>query len=68
MLNSGSRRAGQPGLIGEHRETGHFDGAYLCFDGDTEITRCRGGELAETHHDDAIWAVMYFGQAREGSR
>ena len=43
-----------------------FDGAYLRFTGDIEILRYRGGELAETHKDDAIWELMYFGHAREG--
>ena len=43
-----------------------FDGAYLRFTGDIEISRYRGGELAETHKDDAIWELMYFGHAREG--
>ena len=42
----------------------HFDGAYLRFAGDLEIARYRGGELAETHQDDAIWELMYFGHAR----
>src|ERR1700730_12582543 len=43
----------------------HFDGAYLRFVGDLEISRYRGGELVETHRDDAIWELMYFGHARE---
>jgi hypothetical protein len=42
-----------------------FDGAYLRFAGDLEISRYRGGELAETHQDDAIWELMYFGHARD---
>ena len=42
----------------------HFDGAYLRFAGEVEIARYRGGELAETHKDDAIWELMYFGHAR----
>jgi hypothetical protein len=42
----------------------HFDGAYLRFAGELEIARYRGGELAETHKDDAIWELMYFGHAR----
>ena len=41
-----------------------FDGAYLRFAGDLEISRYRGGELAETYKDDAIWELMYFGHAR----
>jgi hypothetical protein len=42
----------------------HFDGAYLRFAGDVEISRYRGGELAESYKDDAIWELMYFGHAR----
>jgi hypothetical protein len=43
-----------------------FDGAYLRFTGDIEISRYHGGELAEAHKDDAIWELMYFGHACEG--
>jgi hypothetical protein len=42
-----------------------FDGAYLRFAGDLQIARYRGGELAETHNDQAIWELMYFGHARD---
>jgi len=42
----------------------HFDGAYLRFVGDTEISQYRGGDLVDTHKDDAIWELMYFGHAR----
>jgi hypothetical protein len=41
-----------------------FDGAYLRFVGDLQISRYRDGELVETHKDDAIWELMYFGHAR----
>ncbi|HXN58687.1 MAG TPA: hydroxyneurosporene dehydrogenase [Candidatus Angelobacter sp.] len=41
-----------------------FDGAYLRFVGDLEISRYRGDALVETHKDDAIWELMYFGHAR----
>jgi hypothetical protein len=43
----------------------HFDGAYLRFTGDIEVSRYHRGELAETHKDDAIWELMHFGHARE---
>jgi CrtC N-terminal lipocalin domain len=43
----------------------HFDGAYLRFIGEIEISRYRGDELVETHQDDAIWELMYFGHARD---
>jgi predicted secreted hydrolase len=43
----------------------HFDGAYLRFVGDIEISRYRGVELVETHKNDAIWELMYFGHARD---
>jgi hypothetical protein len=42
----------------------HFDGAYLRFVGDIGVSRYRGAELVETHKDDAIWELMYFGHAR----
>jgi hypothetical protein len=41
----------------------NFDGAYLRFVGDIEISRSRGDELVESHKDDAIWELMYFGHA-----
>jgi hypothetical protein len=41
-----------------------FDGAYLRFVGDLQISRYRAGELLETYKDDAIWELMYFGHAR----
>jgi hypothetical protein len=45
----------------------HFDGAYLRFAGDIEVSHQRGGEPIETHRDEAIWELMYFGHAREES-
>jgi hypothetical protein len=42
----------------------HFDGAYLRFAGDIEVSHHHGGELVETHKDEAIWELMYFGHAR----
>jgi hypothetical protein len=42
----------------------HFDGAYLRFAGDLQISRHRGAELVETYKQDAIWELMYFGHAR----
>jgi hypothetical protein len=41
----------------------HFDGAYLRFVGELEISRYRGDQLVETFKDDAIWELMYFGHA-----
>jgi hypothetical protein len=43
----------------------HFDGAYLRFAGDIEISRYHGATLVETHRADAIWELMYFGHARD---
>jgi pyruvate dehydrogenase complex dehydrogenase (E1) component len=43
----------------------HFDGAYLRFFGDIEVSRYRGSELVETYKDNAIWELMYFGHARD---
>jgi hypothetical protein len=41
-----------------------FDGAYLRFAGDLEVSHHRGSELIEMHKDEAIWELMYFGHAR----
>jgi len=43
----------------------HFDGAYLRFAGDLEVSHHHGSELIETHMDEAIWELMYFGHARK---
>jgi hypothetical protein len=40
-----------------------FDGAYLRFAGDIEISRYCGQDLIETYTDEAIWELMYFGRA-----
>jgi hypothetical protein len=40
------------------------DGAYLRFAGRLRVEHHRGDELVEQHRDDAIWELMYFGQAR----
>jgi hypothetical protein len=42
----------------------HFDGAYLRFAGDVEVSHDRGAERIETYKDEAIWELMYFGHAR----
>jgi len=42
----------------------HFDGAYLRFVGDLQISRYHGDELVETYKDEAIWELMYFGHSR----
>jgi hypothetical protein len=41
-----------------------FDGAYLRFAGELRIERYRGDDLVETHTEDALWELMYFGKAR----
>jgi hypothetical protein len=40
-----------------------FDGAYLRFAGDIEVSRHHGSDLTETYKDEAIWELMYFGHA-----
>ncbi|MCW2761572.1 MAG: hypothetical protein JWR85_1773 [Marmoricola sp.] len=40
-----------------------FDGAYLRFAGELRLERYRGHELVESHVDDALWELMYFGKA-----
>jgi hypothetical protein len=42
----------------------HFDGAYLRFAGDVEVSHYGGAERIETYKDEAIWELMYFGHAR----
>ena len=42
----------------------HFDGAYLRFVGDLQISRYHCEELVETYKDQAIWELMYFGHPR----
>src|SRR5487761_617810 len=37
-----------------------FDGAYLRFVGDLQISRYHAHELVETYKSDAIWELMYF--------
>ena len=46
----------------------HFDGAYLRFAGDLEVSHHRGSEPIETYRDEAIWELMYFGRARNDTR
>jgi hypothetical protein len=41
-----------------------FDGAYLRFAGELRIDHYRGETLVDTHADDALWELMYFGKAR----
>jgi hypothetical protein len=41
-----------------------FDGAYLRFAGELRIERHKGEELVESHLDNALWELMYFGKAR----
>ena len=42
----------------------HFDGAYLRFAGEMEVSHHHGGALIETYKSEAIWELMYFGHAR----
>ena len=41
-----------------------FDGAYLRFAGELRIEHYNGEQLVESHVDDALWELMYFGKAR----
>ncbi|MDP9221325.1 MAG: hydroxyneurosporene dehydrogenase [Actinomycetota bacterium] len=41
-----------------------FDGAYLRFAGELRVERYQGEQLVESHTDDALWELMYFGKAR----
>ncbi|MEU3657096.1 lipocalin-like domain-containing protein [Streptomyces sp. NPDC032161] len=42
-----------------------FDGAYLRFVGDLEITHERDGALVDSATQDALWELMYFGHTRQ---
>jgi predicted secreted hydrolase len=41
-----------------------FDGAYLRFAGELRIDHYKRQQLVESHADDALWELMYFGKAR----
>lgn len=41
-----------------------FDGAYLRFTGELRIEHFKGEQLVDSHTDDALWELMYFGKAR----
>ncbi len=41
-----------------------FDGAYLRFAGELRIEQYTGEQLVESHTNDALWELMYFGKAR----
>jgi hypothetical protein len=41
-----------------------FDGAYLRFAGELRVEHYDGGQLVDSHVDDALWELMYFGKAR----
>ena len=41
-----------------------FDGAYLRFAGELRVEHYQGEDLVESHVDDALWELMYFGKAR----
>ena len=41
-----------------------FDGAYLRFAGELRIEHYQGEQLVDSHTDDALWELMYFGKAR----
>ncbi len=40
-----------------------FDGAYLRFAGELRIDHYNGEQLVESHVDNALWELMYFGKA-----
>ena len=41
-----------------------FDGAYLRFVGELRLEHYQGKALVESHVEDALWELMYFGKAR----
>ncbi len=52
---------GVKGIMRLAAKLAHFDGAYLRFVGEVESSHFRVDELLETHEDEAIWELMYFG-------
>ena len=41
-----------------------FDGAFLRFTGELALVHYAGAVLAESHHDEAIWEMMYCGHVQ----
>ncbi|HJV14232.1 MAG TPA: hypothetical protein VJ625_10100 [Propionibacteriaceae bacterium] len=41
-----------------------FNGAYLRFVGELRLEQYQGKALVESHVEDALWELMYFGKAR----
>jgi hypothetical protein len=41
-----------------------FDGAYLRFTGELRVDHYQDERLVDSHTDDALWELMYFGKAR----
>jgi hypothetical protein len=41
-----------------------FDGAYLRFVGELRLEHYQGKALVESHVEDALWELMYFGKGR----
>ena len=56
------------GLKGIAARLARFDGAYLRFAGDIEVSHQRGGQLVDGYADEAIWELMYFGHAAGSHR
>ncbi|MFJ8208236.1 hydroxyneurosporene dehydrogenase [Streptomyces sp. NPDC096033] len=44
-------------------KVGGFDGAYLRFAGELRIEHHRDGAVVDSHAEDALWELMYFGKA-----
>jgi hypothetical protein len=43
----------------------HVDGAYLRFTGELVLEHYQAEQLVETHHDEALWELMYFGHVTQ---
>jgi hypothetical protein len=41
------------------------DGAYLRFTGELSFAHYQADQLVETHRDEALWELMYFGHVRQ---
>lgn len=43
----------------------HVDGAYLRFTGELSFEHYQADQLVETHRDEALWELMYFGHVTQ---
>jgi len=62
--SAAGRGGGRRGLARRSLRLCGFDGAYLRFAGELRIEHYTAEKLVDSHADDALWELMYFGKAR----